>query len=165
LLARRIKELVVVPMTDNPQTVCMKRIYCNDTMHEYGKGSMAKELKKHGIRLHKNTLYDENGAILTANALFSENSIKVHSDLTDTDTHIRGWQYDDNKKPKKGYPLAKCLCLLLSQLKEDKVQLIDHTPKPYSKSKMNIRNELRSRMSVPGNAPVNEDKQHEYLAK
>lgn len=165
LLARRIKELVVVPMNDNPQTVCLKRIYCNDTMVEYGKGSMAKELRKHGIRLHKNSLYDENGAILTANALFSDNSIIVHEDLTETDTHIRGWQYDDNKKPKRGYPLAKCMCLLLSQLKEDKVQLVDHTPKPYSRSKTRIRNELRSQMNIPGNPSNNEDKQHEYLAK
>lgn len=142
-IAYEMQQKLVVTCYDKPEFASLKKIYCNDTMMDYGKGSIAKELKKYGLKLHLNLIYDEPGAIHTTNDMMAENRLIVHSSCKETDAQFRGMRYE-NKKVPDGNELARCGLILVSQLRAQMAREEVKIAPPYSKRKLNVRETLKS---------------------
>lgn len=141
-LAQDIKDKLVVPLKQKPNYVTVEKIICNEEMAKTGKASMYKELKRYGIRPHITTVYDESGSIFRGNTMFQTNQIWLHSDCVETDVEIRGWGLERGR-PAQGYPLARGLCLMISQLKSEfKVQQ-DYIAPHYNKQRIAVREKLK----------------------
>ena len=149
MAADAIKEKAVVPMYDKPNFVTVKGIYCNDLMLEKGKNHMAKELRKYGIRPRTLKVYDERGSVLTLNRMMATGNFIVHPECVESDVQIRGWMYK-NGKFDTGFPLARCACLITSQLRGDMAKEEIPILPAYSRQKMALREKLRSNNSPEG---------------
>ena len=164
-LAREIIDKMIVPLESKTGWVSCHKIIGNKDFNEVGKESIGKELKKYKIRVRPNTTYDENAAIVKINQMFANRQIVIHTDCVETDVQWRGWSYQD-QKPKEGYPLARVLCLVVSELRSSgKLQQQFQAP-AYSKYKQGIREKLRTegdrkQIHIHGNS----NKQHEYLTR
>ena len=76
--------------------------------------------------------------------MFTTDGIVIHSDCVETDVQLRGWMLVKGE-PDKGYPLARAMCQVVSELKH-KSQFVESMGlRPYSKQKMAVREYLRSR--------------------
>lgn len=142
-IAYEMQSKLVAPCYDKPEFASLKKIYCNDLMMDYGKGSIAKELKKYGLKLHLNLIYDEPGAIHTANNMMAENRFILHNSCKESDVQYRGMRYE-NKKIPDGNELARCGLILVSQLRAQMAREEVKIAPPYSKRKQNVRETLKS---------------------
>lgn len=142
-IAYEMQSKLVAPCYDKPEFASLKKIYCNDLMMDYGKGSIAKELKKYGLKLHLNLIYDEPGAIHTANNMMAENRFILHNSCKESDVQYRGMRYE-NKKIPDGNELARCGLILVSQLRAQMAREEVKIAPPYSKRKQDVRETLKS---------------------
>jgi hypothetical protein len=143
VIAYEMQQKIVCPVYDKPEYVSLKKIYCNELMMDYAKGSISKELKKYGLKLHLNLTYDEPGAIHTLNDMTAENRFVVHSSCIESDVQFRGMRYE-NKKPQPDHELARCVLILVSQLRASLTMKDPARVPEYSKKKQGVREQLRS---------------------
>ncbi len=147
-IVSHLKAKLVVPLYDKSEFVSLNKVYCNDRMMEYGKGTIAKEMKKYGIRMHLNTLYDEIGSIHTLNDMMAEFKFRVHDSCRESDAQFRGCRYE-NKKIEDGNELVRCALIIASQLRADIIaEHVSQTPKVHRRKKMNVRETLKSQGKV-----------------
>lgn len=142
-IAYQMQQKIVAPCYDKPEFASLKKVFCNERMMDYGKGTIAKELKKYGLKLHLNLTYDEPGAVQTVNDMMAENRFIVHSSCKESDVQYRGMRYE-NKKIPDGNELARCGLILVSQLRAQMAREEIKIAPPYSKRKQNVRETLKS---------------------
>jgi phage terminase large subunit-like protein len=169
-LVAEVTEKVVVPLLSKPAEVTVHKIIANDAFFNMGGESMAKEVKRAGLKIRPNEVYDEAAAIMKIAEMFATKGIIIHADCVETDTQWRGWSYDDKGKTAEGYQLARALCLLVSELKASGRMDEPHIIPAYSMAKRGIREMLRgsSQNTILSNTGVmveNKDKQYEYLTR
>jgi predicted phage terminase large subunit-like protein len=163
-LAMAITEKVIVPLESKMGYVTVKRIYGNKAFFNIQKESLQKEIKAYGIRVRQNMVYDELASISRVNRMFAQSQIVIHSDCVESDIQIRGWSYVD-ALPKEGYPLARALCLLVSEMKSDGVFYDPGPQKAYSYPKQKQRQDMLA-AAKSQQAPVlsvNPNRQHDWL--
>lgn len=161
VLAGEIIEKLVVPMEEKANFVTLKKIICNEEMLKPGKIHVVKELRQYGIRPHLVMNYDEPGAAFRINQLFADGRIVIHSDCIETDVQWRGWGYE-NKKMVDGFPLARNLCLIISQLRSEMKTEERKELKHYNKKRIELREKLYTQDKVPS-IVTGEGKEHEWL--
>lgn len=79
--------------------------------------TLAKQYKKCGVRMKYPNHYDDNGAIAATVQMFINGSVVIHKRCQETDRQIREWVTDGGRPSKKDNGLAKCLCLVVSELR------------------------------------------------
>jgi predicted phage terminase large subunit-like protein len=163
-LFNEISEKLVVGFEPKNNWVGLTKIVGNDAFFNINSENTAKEMKRFGLRVRPNNTYDENAAILKINSMFAQKQIVIHTDCMETDVQWRGWLYELGR-PTQGFPLARALCLIVSELRSSGKLRADPPMAPYSTRKQNIRNRLRqsSGRENPSRVIRDEDKMHEYL--
>lgn len=168
-IAYEIREKVVVPMEQRMGFVTLHKIVANEEFFNIGHESIAKELRKQGIRARQNLVYDEPAAIMRSNAMFADKQIILHTDCVESDIQWRSWAYEEKEhgKPNAGFPMARVLCLLVSELRSSG-KLFDALPlRAYSTAKQNLRQNLINsgpRTEIQ-KVSVDSNKQWEYLTR
>jgi len=161
-LFKIIEENLVVQFEGKNNQVGLSKIIGNDEFFNINGENIAKELKKYGIRVKSNNTYDENSAVLRSNSMFSLGKIIIHEDCVETDVEWRGWLYELGK-PAPGFPLARSLCLLISELRSSGKIKLAAPPNAYSKRKQNIREKLRGTSPANSMKAINDDRMYDYL--
>jgi phage terminase large subunit-like protein len=160
-----IMEKLVVQIDCKTGWVSLHKCIGNEEFFKKGLESLSKEFRNAGLKVRQNTVYDELAAVSKINNFFSQNKIIVHGDCVEMDTQIRGWTYEKNGKPKAGYPFARALCLLMSDLRSRDITERGFSIPEYSKAKMNIRENLRTNRARAVLNATNTDKMYEYLTR
>jgi phage terminase large subunit-like protein len=163
--AQVIKEAAVIPVEESVNRVSVFRIVGNEDIFNVGKDSIAKALRKAGIRVKQNILFDEVASIARANSMFSTNGIVLHSDCKETDVQLRGWIISKDNKPAEGYPMARQMLLLLNELKHTGKFQVNMGFPPYSSRKPEIRDKLKGIDNKRRLATTDPNKQYEYLLR
>lgn len=168
-IAAEVREKLVVGLEQRPGFVSLQKIIANENFFNIGHESIAKEVKKLGIRVRQNVVYDEIPAIMKINAMFAERQIILHTDCVDTDIQWRAWAFDDKEhgQPVKGFACARSLCLLVSELRAAG-KLEEALPlRPYSRGKQALRQTLRDSgpRSEAQKAVVDVNRQWDYIAR
>lgn len=164
-LASLILEKLVVPLNSKTGWVSLTKIVGNEDFFNSKGESISKELRKAGIRVKQNTIYDENAAILRGNRMFAENQVFIHSDCVETEIQWRGWLYEAGK-PAPGYPLARALCLIVSELRSGGKLNAPPMPAAYTKRKLAVRENLKSGGARQDKGEIDRAKKmYEYLLR
>jgi len=165
-LFNTINEKLVVPFESKNNWVGLTKIIGNEQFFNINSENTAKELKRYGVRVRPNNTYDENAAILRINSMFANNQIIAHTDCVETDVQWRGWLYELGK-PSDGFPLARMLCLLVSELRSAGKLRSEIEMSPYSQRKQDVRRSLRDSSGKDGmvRKVSDKNKMYEYLTQ
>lgn len=140
LIARSITDVSGARLDDKGLHV--DKILGNPDMFKGGK-DLKNGLRRKGVRVRQNPQFELAGGILLANGMFQNKEIVLDMSLQETDRQYREWE-SENKRPVIGYPLCRCLAMVVSDLKE-RGEFKSERPLPgYSRYKMGIREKLRS---------------------
>lgn len=143
-LIKEIKIKAIVPIEYQDHFITVKKILCNDMMAKTGKSNIKKDLANSGIRITEGKLFDLHSSIFRVNRMLAEQSLIIHGECVETDVQMRRWAYSDKKIPVNGFPLAMCVCMVESHIRDQISEVRpDAILTPYSKTKTKIRESLR----------------------
>ncbi len=167
-LVMAIIEKAVIPITNKGGWVAVHKIIGNELFFSDRYESLMKAMNKFEIKVRRNEIYDEVSAIVKMNTMFSQNQIIVHTDCVETDVQLRGWKYGEKtQKPAPGYPMARVMTQIVSDLRFHGKAEAPRMPKQYSFGKRVIRETLRGERtaSVVPTIIDRARKMYEYLTR
>jgi predicted phage terminase large subunit-like protein len=164
-LLREIIGKLVVSVEQKNGWVGLHKIIGNEDFFTDRYESIAKTIRKaSNIRIRKSHIYDENSAILKCNQMFASNQIICHEGCVESDIQWRGWLYED-KKVAEGSPLARALCLVVNEIRGEGEMAEQRRLVPYSKAKMDLRENLKSKSGTKYINVDRDKKMNEYLTR
>jgi hypothetical protein len=163
-LYREIVDKLVVPIESKSGFAKLNKAVGNDLFFNVCNDNVAKELRKHGLRIRQQHNYDESQAIIRLNRMIDLNQVIVHADCIETDVQLKSWMYE-NKKPADGFQLARGMCLLVNDLRESGRLALPPMAAPYSYQKRKIREQLKSNSLYQAPKVIDQNKQYEYLTR
>jgi predicted phage terminase large subunit-like protein len=167
-LVMAIIEKAVIPLKNKGGWVSVHKIIGNEMFFSDRYESLMKAIGKYDIKIRRNEIYDENSAIIKMNTMFSQNQIIIHNDCVETDIQLRGWKYGEKtQKPSPGYPMARAMSMIISDLRYQGKVDAPQIKKQYSFVKRSIRETLRGERtaSVVPTIIDRGKKMYEYLTR
>jgi hypothetical protein len=110
-------------------------IHCNEFMNKDG-DSIARLLAKEQVYLTESPRFNDEGAVVVVNQMFQTQQIFVHFKCVETDRQLRSWMIENGKPQDTRIGCAKCVCMVVSDLREQRKIQPPEPPKPYSREKL-----------------------------
>ena len=129
--------------------------HCNDFMNRDG-DSTARMLYSEGCRLTESSRFNDEGALPVANHMFKIKQISVHKRCVEMDRQLRNWMLENNRPQTIRVGMAKCICMAVSDLRDQKKIQPPEEPRPYSSQ----RSEMFERPPEHINSPYGRKTKH-----
>ncbi len=110
-------------------------IHCNDMMNKEG-DSVARLLARENVILTESPRFNDEGSVAVVSQMFATMNIFISVICVETDRQIRSWMLDGGKPQDTRIGCAKCLCMVISDLRDKKKIEPPPPPKPYSREKI-----------------------------
>jgi len=109
-------------------------VHCNDFMNRDG-DSIARLLAKEQVFLTESPRFNDEGAVAVVSQMFQTHQIYVHVKCVETDRQLRSWMIENGRPQDSRIGCAKCLCMVVSDLREQRKIEPPVPPRPYTAEK------------------------------
>lgn len=128
-------------------------VHCNDYMNREG-DSLVRLLSQRHINITESPRFNDEGAVAVVNQMFLANQIFVSVKCVETDKQLRSWMIENGKPGDQRIGCAKCICMVVSDLRDQRKIEPPAPPRPYSAEKRVQSLPPSAPASIHSTAPV-----------
>lgn len=119
--------------------------HCNDFMNSGG-DSVARLLAREKMQFIETSKFNDEGSIPIVSMMFQTKQIRIHQKCVETDRQVRTWMLDGNKPSNVRVGCAKCILMVVSDLRDKRKIQPPEPPKPYSRESHAAREMFERKM-------------------